>query len=827
MGQVVQLLILFELEGGYRNYMNFIAHIRENDGEIQTVQEHLDAVRILSEKFGEKIGVKYLAGLSGMLHDLGKNTIKFRNYIQDAVANPDNPPTKGSVDHSTAGGRLLYRRFYNKQSTSIEKLAVEWMAMSIISHHGGLRDFLTPDLVSDFLRRVSDKEIPEFEEAVAAFFKKQIPESEFEEYFEMAKNEVISILKNIKENKLNPITTSFVIKFIFSSLIDADRTNTRMFDENEVEQTIDRGAFFKESYASLMDKISDFRNSEHADRPINLLRMGMSDQCEEFAFNPPGIYTLSIPTGGGKTLASLRYALKHTIEYSKDRIIYIVPYTTIIEQNAQEIRNIIKNNEHILEHHSNIIEEQNSDNDTEDYDLVKKKLKLAKDNWDSLIIFTTMVQFLNTFYSKGTRNIRRLHNLSNSIIIFDEVQSVPVKCISLFNEALNFLNNFGKSSIVLCTATQPALDFVENKLKISVDSEMINDLTVVSKSFKRVNILDNTTSRGFSSAELKEFILNEMKQVNNLLVILNTKTAVRKLFEELKIGRDNGEFMLFHLSTNMCPAHRKDVLKKVKNALHDKKRVICLSTQLIEAGVDISFECVIRSLAGLDSIAQAAGRCNRHGEYGTRNVYIIRSADEMLTKLKEIRIGGEQTARILDEFKKEPEFFGNDLLSPKAMSVYFQYYYYQIKKELNYPILKLDKDLFDLLNENQDYYKAFFNKNNKKFPLISRQSFATAEQFFQVIDNHTTSILVPYNEEAKQIITELNGDLSIKDLGNLLKGAQQYVINIYDHELKQLDKEGNIDLLLSGNIYALKELAYSDGMGLDIKGEGSWSLEMF
>lgn len=807
--------------------MDFIAHIREQDGEIQTVSEHLEAVRVFCEKYGEKIGVKHLAGLSGILHDLGKNTEKFRNYIQAVVANPDNPPPKGSVDHSTAGGKLLYHRFYNRQKNVIEKLAVEWMAMCVISHHGGLRDFLTPDLASDFLNRVSEKEIPEYENSVTSFFSRQISESEFEEYFEKAKNEVVFILQKIKENKLKPITASFVIKYIFSSLIDADRTNTRMFDENkQVEPQIDTHSFFGESYEALMEKLLTFHKSEKANEPINLLRNEMSTQCERFALNPSGIYTLSIPTGGGKTLASLRYALKHALEYKKERIIYVVPYTTIIEQNAQEVREILKNDEYILEHHSNVIEDY--DVVDEDYDLLKKKLKLAKDNWDCPIIFTTMVQFLNVFFSKGTRNVRRFHNLCNSVLIFDEVQSVPIKCVSLFNEALNFLNYYGNSSIVLCTATQPALDFVENKLNIETDSEIIQEMQKVSKSFKRVNVIDKTTTQGFLASELKEFIFGEMKKVSNLLVILNTKTAVRKLFEQLnnQQERENHDYLLFHLSTNMCPTHRKNILLDLKQALSEKKRVICISTQLIEAGVDISFQCVIRSLAGLDSIAQAAGRCNRHGENGIRNVYIIKSADEVLTNLKEIRIGGEQTARILNEYRNEPEVFGEDLLSQEAMNIYFQYYFSRISEELNYPIQKLQKNLFDLINQNQDYYSAYNNKNKVTFPLVSRQSFATAEKYFHVIDNPTTSIIVPYNDQAKRLISDFNGDLNITELSKLLKEAQQYVINVYDHELKKLDKEENIDLLLHGNVLALKEVAYSDEMGLDLKGDGIWSLEI-
>lgn len=805
--------------------MEFIAHIREIDGEIQTVQAHLNEVRELSEEYGEKIGVKYLAGLAGMLHDVGKYTEGFNTYIQNAVANPDNPPKKGSVDHSTAGGRLLFQKFYPYSRDPLEKLTVEWLAMCIISHHSGLRDYLTSDLTSHFLYRLKEKELEEFENTRTSFFKMQLTETELENYFEKAKKEVAILIKKIKDNKLKPITCSLIIKYIFSALIDADRTNTRRFDQNEKEeQGIDTKAFFEDSYSALMDRVSSFLKSEKAGLPINLLRNEMSQQCEEFAAQPSGIYTLSIPTGGGKTFASLRYALKHALQYQKEKIIYVVPYTTIIEQNAKEVRDILKNDDFILEHHSNVIEEIGTEDDV--YDLKKKNINLAKDNWESPIIFTTMVQFLNVFYSRGTRNIRRLHNLANSVLIFDEVQSVPIKCISLFNEALNFLNGFCNSSIVLCTATQPALEFVKNQLKISSDAEMIKDMKNVSKSFKRVNIIDSTTSQGLNAAELKGFILTEMQRINNVLVVLNTKTAVRRLFEQLN-DSDDRDYELYHLSTNMCPAHRKDILRNLKEALAEKRKVICVSTQLIEAGVDISFECVIRSLAGLDSIAQAAGRCNRHGEDAIRNVYIIKSADEVLTKLKEIRIGGEQTSRILNEFKNTPEIFGDDLLSQEAINMYFKYYYYQIQSELNYPILDLQKDLFDLLNFNQDYYSAYFNKYKEKFPLISRQSFATAEQYFQVIDNPTTSLLVPYNSEAKEIISDLNGDLDSKKLTSLLKRAQQYVINVYSPEFEKLNKDNNIDLLLNGNVYALKEITYTREMGLDLKGEGSWSLEMY
>jgi CRISPR-associated endonuclease/helicase Cas3 len=805
--------------------MEYIAHIRDRDGGIQTVQEHLSGVQKLSEKFGDKIGIKHLAGLVGLLHDLGKNSVEFKEYIQEAASNPEKPPRRGSVDHSTAGGKLLYRRFYKRESNEVEKLVIEWAAMSIISHHQGLRDFLTPELSSSFLDRVALKKLDEYETSVTAFFDAQISESEFERYFEKAKDDVMGILPLIKK----PIASSLLIKYLFSCLIDADRTNTRMFEENEQEnEMFDHHAFFESSYTSLMEKIDAFDQSEGADHPINVLRSEMSRQCDEFAVRPSGIYTLSIPTGGGKTLASLRYALRHALTYGKERIVYIVPYTTIIEQNAQEVRDIIKNDQYILEHHSNVAEHEdifnNLDHD-ETYDRNAKKLKLAKDNWESPIIFTTMVQFLNTFYAKGTRNVRRLHQLTNAVIIFDEVQTVPIKCASLFNEAVNFLYTFGKSSVVLCTATQPALGVIEHNLKISTYGEMVKDIHHISESFKRVNVIDRTTPRGFGAAEISQLINTTMNEVSSTLIILNTKTAVRKLFDELSAEHNaniNG-YTIFHLSTGMCAAHRKDVLANLKDALRNRQRVVCVSTQLIEAGVDISFDCVIRSLAGLDSIAQAAGRCNRHGKDESRNVYIIKAADEVLNHLKEIKIGADITKRVLDDFKKNPEKFEHDLLSQSSIKHYFKYYFKQVEGEFDYPILEIKKTAFDLLNANRDLYSAYRHKHGESLALVSRQSFATAEGYFNVIDSPTKDILVPYNEKARNLILELNGDMDTKKLGSLLKTAQQFVISIYEHELRKLEKNGDIYMLLHGKIHALREVAYSEYFGLELEGDGQWS----
>ncbi|GFZ76855.1 hypothetical protein GCM10008018_22900 [Paenibacillus marchantiophytorum] len=452
--------------------MGYIAHIRESDGKIQTVEDHLSGVQALAEVYGEKLGVKHVTGLAGLLHDMGKYTDEFKSYLLEAVNNPDAPPKRGSVDHSTAGGKLLHILFHTDKLSMYPALLAEIVGNAIISHHSYLHDYLSPKLESPYLNRVEKAlDVQEFERSKGCFFKLVMSEAKLEEYAAEAAKEL-----EIYLDKPSPATIEcklmFLSKFIFSALIDADRTNTRLFEENiAVESQQDRNVLFESYYEKLMKEINAYQAREDAQTPINLLRREMSDQCDAFAEKPSGIYTLSIPTGGGKTLASLRYALKHARLYDKKRIIYVVPFTTIIEQNARDVRRILDDDAHILEHHSNVVDD--ADDEDEEIDGLintRQKLKLAKDNWDSPIIFTTMVQFLNTFYAKGSRNIRRLHNVTESVLIFDEVQKVPVSCVSLFNQALNYLKIYGEASLILCTATQPALDYVERKLDMNADA---------------------------------------------------------------------------------------------------------------------------------------------------------------------------------------------------------------------------------------------------------------------------------------------------------------------------------------------------------------------
>ena len=794
--------------------MDSIAHIRLKDGKHQTVEEHLLAVKSLAEAYGKKMGIEHLAGLAGMLHDLGKYSDEFREYILYAVANPTDFSKRGSVDHSTAGGKWLYERLHMSPPYDQNELIVaEVIGNAIISHHSYLHDFMNPDLESDYLRRVRDKELMDFEVIRERFYTHVMSEKDFKEYVDHAVLELKEYLEKKSTGQMSIETKlMFLTKVIFSMLIDADRTDSRQFEEEKKDALIDIETLFTKFYSRLNDHLGTYSNDGH----INQLRAEMSRSCEEFAENPSGIFTLSIPTGGGKTFASLRYALKHALSHQKQRIIYVVPYTTIIEQNAKEVREALSAEEHLLEHHSNIVEDYiRNPGDELDRELTRK-LKLARDNWDSPIIFTTMVQYLNVFYDKSTRNTRRLHNLLASTIIFDEVQKVPMHCTSLFNLSVNFLSSYGNSSVLLCTATQPSLDTVR-KHQLEVKGEIINNLDEIIEQFKRVELIDKI-SEITNNDQLCEFIQIILQEKKSLLVIQNTKGVVKELYEKLQ-QIDLG-VPVYHLSTSMCGAHRQDILGEIKEYLKREEPVICLSTQLIEAGVDISFECVIRSLAGLDSIAQAAGRCNRHGNEPIQQVYVVDNKAEKLDRLEEINKGKVISKKLFDAFRKDPTKFDGYMLSRKAMERYFTEYYQDFKHKVDYPIK--GKSLVSLLTANikdeNNFGNAFSRKNGTRERLILQNSYKTAAEAFQVINENTTSVIVPY-KEGKELIADLTGSQSIEDFSQWLKKAQLYTISIYSHTKHILQDNGGIIKYIDKNIYFLTESAYHEEVGLDLEVE--------
>lgn len=796
----------------------FIAHVRSTDGEEQLLVDHLKEVQAIAEGIGQKIGLTHVTGLAGMLHDMGKFSDAFQNYIRDAIANPNEPPKRGSVDHSTAGGQFLRELF-----PLSPPFLVECVANAIFSHHGQLLDMVDMEGQSPYVNRINSEKEIEFLEVKRRFFQHMYDEAFMKDYVQKASLELQIYLENKLKNKktnteifnLIQKTTSFVTLFIFSALIDADRRNSRAFEEQEEIAHFEIQTLWK-TFEQRLDNELAKKQQEALPNQITRLRKQMSNVCVDKASSPTGIYTLSIPTGGGKTLASLRFALRHAQLHQKERIIYIVPYTTIIEQNADEIRKILQAEKYILEHHSNVIEDLEYKENLAFHEYqAARRLNVAKDDWDVPILFTTMVQFLETFYNGKSRSTRKLHNLANSILIFDEVQSVPLHCVSLFNEALNFLKHTCHTTSILCTATQPALQHVRNQIK--VDGELIDDLPTIIQAFKRTSITPLMKSEGWSTAEISDFLEEMVSTRNNVLVILNTKKAVRDLYERLK----STNIDVIHLSTGMCPAHRKEKIEEMRQRLRNKEKFVCISTQLIEAGVDISFECVIRSLAGLDSIAQAAGRCNRHGEEALKEVYVINHAEESLRMLPTIKKGGECSRYIMRDLVENPTLFGGYLLSTESMTHYFHHFYKTFASTLDYPLPALKTSIYELLFQaDTELNTAYIKGPGKQYTLATLASYKTAFSHFKVIDDKTQGILVPHGK-GKELVNQLTSREPIANYQTFLRKAQQYSVNVFKYDFEALKQNNQLIVVRFGsfNIYIAKDSAYDEQFGISVQGE--------
>lgn len=789
------------------------AHLNETTLKEQSVKEHLNNVAKMSREYGEKISLGATAELVGILHDMGKGTKQFDAYIRYCVMNPKDKSLKGSINHSTAGAKFIYDNFYNISGICpYQKLTAQIISLAICSHHGGLIDCLDIKGTDKFTNRMNpDKEIL-YDEAVNYFKEECIEIQHIDNLLYKAMEEIKAVLTKInkieKKAKFGYFAVGMVEKYLFSCVVDADRYDTYIFMMGKKkQQQIDKSALWNELSDTLESNLKKYSKESR----IDSLREEVSAACRNFASNDPGVYQLAVPTGGGKTFSSLRYALWHAKKYNKDRIFYIIPFTTIIDQNAKDIKDILGHEDIILEHHSNLIVDKDSEDLQENY-------KFLTERWDSPIILTTMVQFLDTLFSGGTQGVRRMHNLANSIIIFDEIQAIPIKCISMFNSAINFLSTVCNATVVLCTATQPLLSSTQVPLRLSENPNIISDIYKKFEQFKRVNLKDKRILGGYNSAALKDFILENMNRVDSVLMILNTKNSAREIFNELKEANNElpkeKRYLIFHLSTNMCPSHRLGILQDIKNKLGQQK-LICISTQLIEAGVNISFGCVIRSLAGLDSIAQAAGRCNRHGEKEIRDVYIVNIQGENISKLVDIKEGQKCTERVLDEYKANPDNFDNDLLSPKIMEEYYKYYFHERMLNMNYTLSKPndDRTMYDLLSDNLEAASAFNSKNDYKSELMLKQAFKTAGDEFKVIDQNTTGIIVPY-KEGKKLITLINGNCTLEEFNKYLKKSQQFSVNLSEADKRKLEEMDGIIGLKDNTIFALRDEFYIEDIGV-------------
>jgi len=801
----------------------YIAHYLDPDRKPQSVQKHLQDVSEAAGVFSGKIGVPSMGKLAGFLHDFGKYSKKFQAYIRSAQSKlaPEAEPVvkanelKGKIDHSTAGAQMIWGAL--KDRDPISNLAAQIIALCVSSHHSGLIDCLSPDGEDKFsirmakknekthldeVRDIADKEI--LDEVTKIFLSSQCREE--------LKGQLERLLGSEQSLEVREFYVGFLVRFLFSALIDADRLSAAGRSSNTGVDAV-KGSRWDPLIERLERHIAEIKRENLVDD----IRSEISLACQKFASREKGLYLLTVPTGGAKTLSSLRFGIHHAALHQMDRLIYVIPYTSIIDQNAAVARSALEeasgqSEPIVLEHHSNLTAEKET-----------RQNKLLAENWDATVIFTTNVQLLETLFAGGTRGVRRLHNLANAVIVFDEIQTLPLKTVHLFNNAINFLVKQCGSTVVFCTATQPLLHAVDSRkgaARLASEPEMAPRRDRLFKDLHRVEVLDERKNGGWTDIEIAQRICNQARDAGSALAIVNTKAAARTLYDLCRQEVDT----VFHLSTNMCPVHRLKIIDDIKKKLNPenlepKEPMVCVSTQLIEAGVDIDFGSVVRYLAGLDSIAQAAGRCNRNGRRLSGKVIVVNPSHESLDKLREIEIGKRICARMLDEYHENPGAFDNELLSPKAMEMYYKYYFFDRSHEMGYQVsskdIGHDDELLSLLSTNVFSVEAY-KRATRTVPILHlRQSFKSAGSAFTVIDAPTEGIVVPYGEKGCGIITELCAASALGQIKRLLKEAQRYSVSLYSYDMKKLVSKGAIHETQKGSgIFYLEERYYSTDMGI-------------
>ena len=830
-----------------RAEVQYVAHVRANSEICQSLDAHLHGVSKLASEFSTKFGLTTHGELIGLLHDLGKYSAAFQAYIQSATGllNQDEDEDfvdakglRGKIDHSTSGAQFIWQHLIGK-GDPMARLAGQFLALCIASHHSGLIDCLasspgkpTEDGFSrrmgkvdssSHLREALDKADPELLAEARRLLARPEITAGFQDWLRRVLEKTPPpTAENKGTSPIFQLQLGLLARALFSCLIDADRIDTADFEHPGRARRRLHGNYAP--WDALIDRLEQHLASLQPRHPIDTLRQQISGHCREAAGRDTGIYTLTVPTGGGKTLASLRFALHHAQIHKLDRIIYVIPFTSIIDQNARVAREILEPDgvepgSVVLEHHSNLTPDNQS-----------WRGKILSENWDAPVVYTTTVQLLETLFGAGTRGARRMHQLANAVLIFDEIQSLPVRCVHLFNNAMNFLADHCRSTVVLCTATQPLLDQVnasKGAIRLAANPELMRSVRQWFDKLERVEVIYRRKPGGWTQGEIAALALEQIEAVGTCLVIVNTKKAAQALY---RLCRNHPRAWVFHLSTSLCPAHRKAKFDEIRSRLDATPPLptLCISTQLIEAGVDVDFAAAIRFTAGLDSIAQAAGRCNRNGRLARGKVYVVnpRDEDENLSKLPDILIGRQKAERVLDEYAAAPERFGGNRIGPEAMDRYYQNYFFARAGEMSYAVprseIGRDDTLLDLLSDNP-LAASDYTRTHRQPPALSlRQSFMSAARTFKAIDAPTRGVIVPHSAAGRDLINTLCSAWQPDAEFELLRRAQQYSVNVMPNLLEALAKAGVLKEIQDGTgiLFLADARYYSEEFGLSDTPEG-------
>lgn len=705
--------------------MKYIAH--KNLEEEQTLKEHLQGTAKLAGDFAAEFSKEEWGYCCGMLHDIGKYSMEFQNKIINEL--------DVMVDHATAGAKVCWEKggYY------------PILSYCIAGHHAGLPDFGNTALRTSLCGRMN-KSICDF----------HAYENEIE--IPLLTKDPIEMSKDRDMN----FSLSVFIRMIYSCLVDADFLDTEFFMNNGNNER-DSG----ESMETLMKRLDVYIRpwlDNVTKETINGRRTEILRNCMSEAKQKKGLFRLTVPTGGGKTIASLAFALKHAAEHHMNRVIYVIPYTSIIEQNAQVFREIL-GKQNVLENHCNVeyeeFEEFNS-------------MQLASENWDKPVVVTTNIQFFESLFANKSSKCRKLHNIANSVIVLDEAQMLPTDylkpCLAILQELVESYH----ASVVLCTATQPALDnFFGEKGKI---------VELCPRVEEQFDFFERVIYKKLGDIK-KEQLIERLNDEESALCIVNTKKLAQEIYKEIK--REG----VYHLSTSMYPKHRKKVLKEIRERLNKHEKCIVISTSLVEAGVDLDFMTVYRQLAGIDSVIQAAGRCNREGKRKKEDskVYVFELQDSTIVQNQ--RMQTDIARSIINDYININNLEG-------ITDCFARLYHYRgtslDKKEIMAKFCGLECD------------------------------FAKVGREFKLIEQDTQMIFIAKELEAVELLEELKNKGVSK---TRMRKAGQYCVQIYGDEqerdglFSKLQNAGIIKPLLEEmhNFYVLaNKKQYSEEYGLEM-----------
>lgn len=847
------------------------AHIDNKDrGKKQNLYSHLLNTGLEGKKLGKKVDMENICFLTGLLHDIGKASLDFQEKI---IKNSNK-----MVDHSSLGGLFVFKIYrdllsdLNKSSSSnILKLKESMTAdnnlifelsdytniliYTLMSHHSQYdmvrknKDMIYVMTSFDRMEKLENSSyrfgenhddslgIDEFYKKVEKFFESK--EIYIKEIFCQGFFDYIEIIKKLKEASSAYSSKeyaqalyfykSILTRLLVSILKSADiRDTINAYEKIILDENEEKLSQVEKKFEENINKKYDSFGKPEGN--LNILRSKISkDILTRSKEDGVGIYKLDLPTGAGKTLLSLRYGINQMNYQKKDRFFYVTSFLSVLEQNAFEMREVLDNDDYILEHHSNVLSDENEiETDDRDDSLESIRKKFLLDDWTSPVVLTTTVQFYNSIFKGKSANLTRFKSFIDSVIILDEWQSIPTEFLYITNLALNFLKIVMKATILLSTATQPRNASLSLKHKLSYgdlkgEKEDIIDYKGYDFSaFERAKLkIYKDINKMYSSSDIRDLILENPDK--SILIILNTKKIVKKVYDLLEDYYRESD--LYYLTTNFTASDRLEKIEEIKFRLKSKDKICVVSTQLIEAGVDVDFDLVIRSISGMDSVVQAMGRCNREGLKKEAFTYLINldKNEEKTSLLKGVDERKEACQKTLRSFS-------SNLDLKKLTEEYFENLYANLEEDKFTNIINLlseNKESYNEIQKKFNKYNNYLYDEDRKIFLDLFPSFKKAYNDFQLIEDNQNTAIVFYDKTAndlnrlEDLSLELYGEdylKNLKEMKKIVKRLSRHTVSINKNELKFCDN------ILDGSIYILPNNFYDEKFGVNFENPDTFIL---